>query len=190
MKWIKEYRMEMPELCDELVAGFHAARDLGFANPGRSARGVDKEWKDSEDVTFACLPVDVYTGAVRAYREHVMDCLKDYIETFPILQTATGRLGFMEPPQIQHYEPGGAFYGEHYESSHRDIAHRALAFMTYLNTIKKGGGTKFVEQDFTCKPRKGKTVIWPAGFTHTHRGQVAKEDDKYIITGWISHLGD
>ena len=57
MKWIKEYRMPEPELCDVLIAGFQAAKDMGFSNPGRSAKGVDKEWKDSEDVTFACLSI-------------------------------------------------------------------------------------------------------------------------------------
>jgi len=190
MKWIREYRMADPKLCDTLIEGFNDAKKLGFASPGRSARGVDKDWKDSEDVTFACLPVDLYASTVQLYREHLMQCLNEYMGEFPILQSATGKLGFLEPPQIQRYSPGAAFFGEHYESSSRDISHRALAFMTYLNTIKKGGGTKFVTQEFTCKPRKGKTVIWPGSFTHTHRGLVAPDDEKYIITGWINHLGE
>tara|TARA_Y100001970_G_scaffold210421_1_gene256671 strand:+ start:623 stop:1171 length:549 start_codon:yes stop_codon:yes gene_type:complete len=182
--------MSKPTLCDNLIDGFNAAKNMGFASPGRSARGVDKEWKDSEDVTFACLPVNEYAETAQSYREHMMECLNEYLKSFPILKSATGRLGFLEPPQIQRYSPGAAFFGEHYESSSRDIAHRALAFMTYLNSIKKGGGTKFVSQDFICKPRKGKTVIWPGGFTHTHQGVVAPDEEKYIITGWISHLGD
>ena len=91
------------------------AKKLGFASPGRSARGVDKDWKDSEDVTFACLPVDLYASTVQLYREHLMQCLNEYMREFPILQSATGKLGFLEPPQIQRYSPGAAFFGEHYE---------------------------------------------------------------------------
>jgi hypothetical protein len=64
-----------------------------------------------------------------------------------------------------------------------------LAVQTFLNDIKAGGGTYFVAQDHTVPPKKGKTVIWPAGFTHAHRGEVAPAEEKYVITGWISFLG-
>jgi len=30
------------------------------------------------------------------------------------------------------------------------------------------------------------TVIWPADFTHTHRGIVSKTQEKYIATGWYN----
>ena len=33
---------------------------------------------------------------------------------------------------------------------------------------------------------KGLTLIWLAGWTHTHRGVVNYVDEKYIITGWYS----
>ena len=28
-------------------------------------------------------------------------------------------------------------------------------------------------------------VIWPAGFTHCHRGNPPLDRDKYILTGWL-----
>ena len=46
------------------------------------------------------------------------------------------------------------------------------------------------------KPKKGLTVIWPAEWTHTHRGIASMTQDKYIVTGWlclvdnIGHLND
>ncbi|MSO73916.1 MAG: 2OG-Fe(II) oxygenase [Alphaproteobacteria bacterium] len=189
MRWIKEYPVPLPSLCDELITGFKKTRELGLTNAGLSAKGVDKTWKDSEDASLVCLPHDVYATAVRAYREHVVQSLQAYWKDFPVLSQATGRLGFIEPPQIQYYKPGGGFFGAHYESSALDLGHRVLAFQTFLNDIEEGGGTYFLYQDHTVPPKKGKTVIWPAGFTHTHRGQVAPKEEKYIITGWISHGG-
>ena len=106
-----------------------------------------------------------------------------------LLAASGAKVGFLEPPQIQHYEPGGAFFGEHYESSGLDIAHRVLAFQTNLNTVKEGGGTKFIYQDYVSPAKKGVTNIWPAGFTHTHRGIPAPKEHKYIITGWLSYMG-
>ena len=190
MQWLREFEMPNPSLCDELVRGFKKARELGFSHEGLSARGLDKSWKDSEDASLTCLPFDVYATSVRAYREHVMKSLQAYCKAFPILtEKGSSKLGFLEPPQIQFYKPGGGFYGAHYESSGLDITHRVLAFQTYLNDIKEGGGTEFLYQQHVVQPKKGKTVIWPAGFTHTHRGVVAPKEEKYVITGWISFIG-
>ncbi len=189
MRWIKEYRLEPLSLCDDLVKGFKKTRRLGLTRPGSSAKGVDKSWKDSEDASLTCFPYDVYAKTVRAYRGHVAACLKAYLEEFPALGEASDKLGFLEPPQMQYYKPGGGFHGAHYESSGLHIAHRVLAFQTFLNDIRQGGGTRFLFQEHVVAPVKGKTVLWPAGFTHTHCGEVAPREEKYIITGWLSFTG-
>ena len=31
----------------------------------------------------------------------------------------------------------------------------------------------------------GKTLIWPAEWTHAHTGEVLKGGTKYIVTGWL-----
>ena len=36
------------------------------------------------------------------------------------------------------------------------------------------------------KPEIGKTVIWPAEWTHAHAGEIVKSGKKYIITGWMN----
>ncbi len=189
MRWIREYKIEKPALCDELIKGFKRTRRLGLTRPGTSAKGVDKSWKDSEDASLTCFPYEVYAKTVRTYRGHVMACLGDYLRAFPVLGEASDKLGFLEPPQMQYYKPGGAFHGAHYESSGLDLGHRVLAFQTFLNDIAQGGGTYFTIQEHLVPPAKGKTMIWPAGFTHTHRGEVAPREEKYIVTGWISFMG-
>ena len=60
--------------------------------------------------------------------------------------------------------------------------------MTYLNDVEKGGGTEWIHQKLKVKPEKGKTVIWPAEWTHTHRGIVAPKETKYIATGWYGYI--
>ena len=39
--------------------------------------------------------------------------------------------------------------------------------------------------DKTIKPEIGKTLIWPAEWTHAHKGEVLNSGVKYIITGWM-----
>ena len=51
----------------------------------------------------------------------------------------------------------------------------------------KNAGTEFYYfPDLKIQARKGLTLIWPAGWTHTHRGVVSNVDEKYIVTGWFS----
>jgi hypothetical protein len=35
------------------------------------------------------------------------------------------------------------------------------------------------------QPRKGTVIIAPAGFTHTHRGNIPLSGDKYVTTSWL-----
>lgn len=66
-----------------------------------------------------------------------------------------------------------------------ETLHRALLFMYYLNDVAEGGETEFYYQNRQIKPKAGRLVIAPAGFTHTHRGCVPLSNAKYIATSWI-----
>ena len=43
----------------------------------------------------------------------------------------------------------------------------------------------YQNKTFECK--KGATLIWPAQWTHTHKGVISNEETKYIATGWYSY---
>ena len=62
---------------------------------------------------------------------------------------------------------------------------RAFAWMIYLNDIKEGGQTEFVDHNFKTEPKAGNLYIWPAGPTHFHRG-VPCNVNKYFLTGWFN----
>ena len=59
--------------------------------------------------------------------------------------------------------------------------------MIYLNDVHDGGGTHFPQYDYTPKARTGSIALWPAGWTHMHRGQVSNTEKKYILTGWYHY---
>ena len=62
--------------------------------------------------------------------------------------------------------------------------------MTYLNDVQDGGETEFPMFGLKVNPEKGKTLIWPAEWTHAHLGAVVKKGNKYIITGWMHYPYD
>jgi len=79
---------------------------------------------------------------------------------------------------------GGGFHTWHFEADVRGNCHRLLTWMVYLNDVAEGGETEFLYQHIRIKPTQGTLLIWPASFTHTHRGNPPLSNDKYVITGW------
>ena len=63
--------------------------------------------------------------------------------------------------------------------------HRTLLWTLYLNDGFAGGETEFLHQQRRITPRTGALLLAPAGFTHTHRGNMPRGGDKYIATSWV-----
>jgi len=145
---------------------------------------VDKDRKDSLDFIVSPEEPDV---RVQKYRDNLQECLLDYIKKY---EYANDLLPYniCEYINLQKYKPGGGFKVWHFENNHnKKTTFRNLVFMTYLNDVEDGG-TEFYYQNLTVPCKKGLTIIWPAYFTHTHRGQISQTKEKRIITGWYSTL--
>ena len=123
----------------------------------------------------------------KSYLNSLNKCYQDYRETYPFLKKFITKvdLGYFN---IQKYLPGGHFAELHSERTSLQNLHRLFAWMTYLNDVDDGGTTDFDYFDIKVKPEKGKTLIWPAEWTHAHTGSILKSGKKYIITGWM-HFG-
>ncbi|MGD8810950.1 MAG: 2OG-Fe(II) oxygenase, partial [Gammaproteobacteria bacterium] len=89
--------------------------------------------------------------------------------------------------KLQKTPPRGGYHFWHCENFTKDTATRVLAWMIYLNDIQPGEGeTEFIWQKRRIQPAAGKCLIWPAAFTHTHRGNPVYSTSKYIATGWYT----
>jgi len=66
-----------------------------------------------------------------------------------------------------------------------ETLHRVLLWTVYLNDAFEEGETEFFYQRRKIKPKTGALLIAPAGFTHTHRGNTPKGNNKYIATSWV-----
>jgi len=96
---------------------------------------------------------------------------------------------------LQRYLPDEGYYKWHSEMQfqgtppHPLMVSRVLAWMIYLNDVDDGG-TEFMNQKETIQAKQGRCVVWPAYWTHTHRGQVSHTKTKYIATGWCNYVID
>ncbi|MFC3195496.1 2OG-Fe(II) oxygenase [Marinicella sediminis] len=102
---------------------------------------------------------------------------------------AVYRLGSVNIQKYRKNEGGYFYYHSevypHPRDPANDALHRTLLWMFYLNDVEEGGETEFYFQNLKTKPKQGSMVIAPAGFTHTHRGNMPVSNDKYIFTSWL-----
>ena len=122
--------------------------------------------------------------AVSTYIEQLRICYLDYLKQWEFLETFLPRI-HIGSFHIQKYVKGGHFRKLHSERTSLSVLHRTLVWMTYLNDVQSGGETEFPMFDLKIKPEQGKTLIWPAEWTHAHFGGIVKKGKKYIITGWM-----
>ena len=108
--------------------------------------------------------------------------LQRYFDTYPSLAMLNV---WSVAIKVQKTAPKGGFYAWHCEQKDGESAGRVLAWTIYLNDIPKGEGeTEFLELGLKLQPKKGTVCLFPASWTHTHRGNPVYTQDKYIATGW------
>ena len=167
-------------VCDDLIDLYKNA-DSKDKIPGKTFNG-NVPGKKSTDLTISLESTNHPT--IKNYFIYLQKSLEKYIEKYPMVNTLEA-FDLNEPFNIQHYKPNEGFFEEHFEHCGSwPLSRRCLAFMTYLNDVPKGG-TVFTHQQLTTPAKKGLTLIWPAFFTHPHKGQIT-DTEKYIITGWYS----
>ena len=90
--------------------------------------------------------------------------------------------------KMQRTDPGGGYHVWHGEQGSGVNSGRVLVYSLYLNTleIEDAGETEFLYQQTRFRPIENTMILWPASYTHAHRGNtVFGNTSKYIVTGWF-----
>tara|TARA_B100001175_G_scaffold197570_1_gene167698 strand:- start:448 stop:1044 length:597 start_codon:yes stop_codon:yes gene_type:complete len=159
-------------------------------NPQLQVNGTvssgNKNTKKTTDISI--FPSDLNKKEFTIFKEYFDElhkCYVDYQIQWPFLKENISTLD-ISTFNLQRYNPGDHFSTLHCERDISKTMHRVFAWMTYLNDIKsENGKTHFSHYDIKIKPEMGKTLIWPAEWTHAHSGEILKTETKYIITGWM-----
>jgi len=170
------------KICDDILNYFKLNKKLITTGTIRS-NVIDKNVKDSNDLI---INKNNFNYPFNKYREVLQQCLNNYLKKYPDANEC-GYFDISNLYNIQHYPPNGGFKKWHYESCNKNNCIRNLVFMTYLNDVDNAG-TEFKYQKIKTKCIKGLTLIWPSGFTHTHRGVINDKFEKFIITGWYNYI--
>jgi hypothetical protein len=184
------------EVCDEGVELFKIHYPRLFT-PGPTLSGVSPQTKLSQDASLDPMTLQqagLLSSALETLRNKAETAMhiaiQRYIEEYESLWWWPGvsESGF----RVQHYHRGNGYYRRHADhvpwevnqANDNQLA-RVLASIIYLNTVEVGGGTRLVEQDCTVQAIKGRVLLFPATWTHSHMGLTPLSSDKFILSSFI-----
>ena len=177
------WNLENNNLCNEIIKFFEENKRL--QTPGASGAGVNQKIKKTTDIVIK--PDDLKEKKFEVFKRYIEElhkCYFDYQNQWPFLKSMLKTV-YIPSFNVQKYEKGGHFASLHSERTTLNTLHRLFAWMTYLNDVDDGGQTNFEHYGIKVKPEIGKTIIWPAEWTHAHTGEILKSGTKYIVTGWM-----
>ena len=173
-------------ICDDIIEYFNNNKHRHHEGKIGYSHGLEND-KNNKESTETSEPPNSFLNMFSEYKMHLQECLNNYLN-FYLHCNKVERFTITENLNIQYYTPKQGFKMWHFENSGTlENKKRHLVFMTYLNDVDNGG-TDFLYQGITSPAKKGLTLIWPAGWTHTHKGQISPDKEKYIVTGWYSFV--
>ena len=178
------------ELCNDFVNNYEGAKknqtiiDITKENQLGIIDDTPPLKRKDEVAVVAPLYSTIYPRPpVQAYFKFLQECFECYVKRYDI--EFFGPI-YNDVFKIHKVRKSEGYHVWHYERSSPETIDRILAYMTYLEVPKKGGETEFLHQSLRIEPIVGRTLVWPAGFTHMHRGNPPLDGEKMYITGWVN----
>jgi len=112
---------------------------------------------------------------------YIQESVNEYLQKYSVLGQAKFLLYDAKAKKIP---LGGGFHNWHYENSNIISCTRQFVVQAYLNDNFEGGETEFLYLNKRVSAKQGRIIIFPAGFTHVHRGNPPIGGEKYIVTSW------
>jgi|TARA_A100000172_G_scaffold79834_1_gene67829 hypothetical protein len=180
LTFISAYENLAPDnYCDRMIKAFDKLEKTCSASFGSdtNGKGVRKDFSFYfDEERNNTIPLAQETNKI------LDEGLAKYTNEYPSLAPLQY---YSKVIKVQRTPPKGGFHAWHREHGVGEISHRILVWTIYLNDIPQGEGeTEFLEYGMKVQPKKGTVCFFPAGFTHTHRGNAVYTHDKYIATGW------
>jgi hypothetical protein len=175
--------------CQHLINEFERIRLGGHCGNRQNSEGAKKHIKHDEFYFLNVRNHDLSPfhdmSSMSIFWNGLQNCYNDYSEEYSIIKDGDLKCTSVK---MQKTNPGGGYHIWHSEQNNGPQANRGLVYILYLNTLCEecAGETEFLYQKLRIPPKENSLIIWPAAFTHAHRGNVVHgEESKYVVTGWF-----
>ena len=178
--------------CQHLINEFDALESKGAGTNRQNGEGALRHEKNDHQLLFNLRNHNQtqFEGktCTDIFFDGLQKCYEEYSSKYSVLKDNGSIRG--TAMKLQRTGPGGGYHVWHGEQGSGPNANRVLVYMLYLNTLPEGGNgeTEFLYQQQRIKPEENLMLLWPAAYTHAHRGNpVYGEQSKYIVTGWFCY---
>lgn len=184
------YKNVYPEgFCEHLIRQFDILEANSVGSDRLNSENAFAHRKDDYQIGFGAtwhnLEAFNGSGAANLFFEGLQSCYDAYVTEYSVLRDFRIRCSSMK---LQRTPPGGGYHVWHGEHGPNEHASRVLVYMLYLNDLgtDEGGETEFLYLRKRFQPTANTVLLWPASYTHAHRGNtVLGERSKYVVTGWF-----
>lgn len=177
--------------CEHMISEFERNKSHGAGTDRQKGENVAKHIKEDFHIFLNGMNLDLIEfegkNLTDVFFEGLQACFDSYSREFDVLQQVKVNCRNLK---VQKTSSGAGYHVWHYEQGNGPSANRNLAYMLYLNSLptEGNGETEFLYQQRRISPVENTMVLWPAAYTHAHRGNpVYGDNNKYIITGWFYH---
>jgi hypothetical protein len=175
-----------PDQCHAIIDHYERLAGLNLSFSRLDLRDAPSH-KKNDRMSFVLdsenLKVTPDMSVMHSFLNAFWICWSQYLDHYSVLaETGKHRIRSMK---LQKTLPGQGYHIWHYESDAPERADRIASWGFYLNDVEQGGETEFLYQTVRIPARQGTLVIWPAGYTHVHRGNPPLDGEKYLLTGWV-----
>lgn len=174
------------KLCIEIIDKFDNDNNI---KPGLTGYTLNKETKNTKDL-FISNKIN-WKSIDNILKKKLNESINKYIDnlyikykiqpSFLVKCSNLSDSGY----QIQKYNKNEGFYNWHDDYCiDKKFGTRVLTFLWYLNDVKEGGETEFIN-GIKIKPKEGTLLLFPSDWSYVHKGNMPLTNDKYICTGWL-----
>lgn len=185
--YIGLYDIGNAEVCENLIKTVDDLFDKKTLDPNLRIDGVEWEGPRPQLMTntqrqdrAVFINNPEYNEYTKIFSEWLQICIGLYGEKYNVDHNLNSNVNKYH--QVEPYENGYSVI--HYEAGDGESSSRCITWLMYLNDVNFGGETEFPQQGIRVAPKVGRMVVWPAAYTHPHRGNPPYERKSYV-TGWF-----
>ena len=170
--------------CQAVIEDFTSLESQGFLtnHDNSNKQKINDSRLGYSDMLLSALRGNDREFLLSSIRESLMSYVTKYSEG--IFGPTTDIRIAVEDVLVQRTRPTEGYHVWHCERQDIATSSRAFSWILYLNDVEEGGETEFLYYSKRIKPKAGTLIVFPAGYTHAHRGNPPLTDDKFIVTGW------
>lgn len=155
-----------PQYCDYIINKYKSNRFLDYSADCRGFRYNNLQ-------------------AEQGVIDGLLSAIKTYQKYFPNVNYTVDHWTFSDVI-FKWFTPGNYFSTWHCEHT-KNYPYRIIGFQIYLST--HDCGTEFLENNDIILSKTGRCLVFPAFFTHIHKGQPCPENkDRFLLSTYIQYV--